>query len=136
MIWVLGNPQYMLEKTLIFGNLTRPNIKNPYSLGTDASSRFLYANLKKFYSKIKHFVRKFCRKICSMISTYFFVSFDILQIMPEILTYLPVNLVDLIPSILTASIGYNSLSHNTLPSHGMENLEDGKDKVDFIFEDN
>ena len=102
----------------------------------DASSRRLYANLKKFYSKIKHFVRKFCRKICSMISTYFFVSFDILQIMPEILTYLPVNLVDLIPSILTASIGYNSLSHNTLPSHGMENLEDGKDNFDFIFEGN
>ena len=54
MIWVLGNPQYMLEKTLIFGNPTRPNIKNPYPLGTDASSRRLYANLKQFYSKFKH----------------------------------------------------------------------------------
>ena len=59
MIWVLGNPQYMLEKTLIFGNPTRPNIKNPYLLGTDASSRRLYANLKQFYSKFKHFVRHF-----------------------------------------------------------------------------
>ena len=38
---------------------SRLDIENPYPLGTDASSRRLYANLKQFYSKSKHFVRCF-----------------------------------------------------------------------------